>query len=288
MSHSCRSGHSLPKRYLASWSILIMLTSWALLSARAAPMAAGSATFDCLIEPRLRLELAAPVAGILQEVLVDRGGYVRKGDVLARLDSAVEEATVALDKARAASEAAIASRSARVAFLTRRRDRFSQLQSRGAVPDAELDEAAADLAIAKADLAEARDQRRIASLEYERSVASLNQRSVRSPIDGVVVERKLAAGEYAYDQAPILTLAEVDPLNVEVYLPIALFPKIRAGLIATVRPSDPVGGEYRAAVEIVDTVFDARSGTFGVRLKLPNPEHRIPAGLRCEVDFPAE
>ena len=63
---------------------------------------------------------------------------------------------------------------------------------------------------------------------------------------------------------------------------------IRAGLIATVRPSDPVGGEYRAAVEIVDTVFDARSGTFGVRLKLPNPEHRIPAGLRCEVDFPAE
>ncbi len=288
MSHSCRSGHSLPKRYLASWSTLIMLTSWALLSARAAPMAAGSAAFDCLIEPRLRLELAAPVAGILQEVLVDRGGYVRKGDVLARLDSAVEEATVALDKARAASEAAIASRSARVAFLTRRRDRFSQLQSRGAVPDAELDEAAADLAIAKADLAEARDQRRIASLEYERSVASLNQRSVRSPIDGVVVERKLAAGEYAYDQAPIMTLAEVDPLNVEVYLPIAFFPKIRAGLIATVRPSDPVGGEYRAAVEIVDTVFDARSGTFGVRLKLPNPEHRIPAGLRCEVDFPAE
>ena len=140
-------------------------------------------------------------------------------------NSAVEEATVALDKARAASEAAIASRSARVAFLTRRRDRFSQLQSRGAVPDAELDEAAADLAIAKADLAEARDQRRIASLEYERSVASLNQRSVRSPIDGVVVERKLAAGEYAYDQAPILTLAEVDPLNVEVYLPIAFFPK---------------------------------------------------------------
>jgi RND family efflux transporter MFP subunit len=287
MSHSCRSGHSLLKTYLASCSVLIMLTTWGLSSARAAPTAARSATFDCLIEPRLRLELAAPVAGILQEVLVDRGGYVRKGDVLARLDSAVEQATVALDKVRAASEAAIASRSARVSFLTRRRDRFSQLQSRGAVPDAELDEAAADLAIAKADLAEARDQRRIASLEYDRSVASLNQRSIRSPIDGLVVERKLAAGEYAYDQAPILILAEIDPLNVEVYLPIAFFPKIHAGLIATVRPSDPVGGVYRAAVEIVDTVFDARSGTFGVRLKLPNPEHRIPAGLRCEVDFPA-
>src|SRR5262249_21347043 len=157
----------------------------------AAPMAAQSATFDCLIEPRLRLALAAPAAGILQEVLVDRGDQVRKGDVLARLESTVEEATVALDRARAASEAAIMSRIARVEFLTRRHDRFRQLQSRGAVPASELDEAAADLAIAKADLAEARDQRRIADLEYERSVANLNQRSIRSPIDGIVVERKL-------------------------------------------------------------------------------------------------
>jgi membrane fusion protein, multidrug efflux system len=285
MSHRCRSAHSLPKRCLAGWPLLITLYFLALPSAEAAP--ARSATFDCLIEPRLRLELAAPAAGILQEVLVDRGDHVRKGDILARLDSTVEAATVALDKARAASEAAIASRSARVEFLTRRRDRFSQLQSRGAVPQAEFDEAAADLAIAKADLAEARDQRHIAGLEYDRSVASLNQRSIRSPIDGIVVERKLAGGEYAYDQAPILVLAEVDPLNVEVYLPIAFFPKIRTGMIASVRPSDPIGGEYRAAVEIVDTVFDARSGTFGVRLKLPNPGYRIPAGLRCEVDFPA-
>jgi multidrug efflux pump subunit AcrA (membrane-fusion protein) len=157
-------------------------------------MAAGSAAFDCLIEPRLRLELAAPVAGILQEVLVDRGGYVRKGDVLARLDSAVEEATVALDKARAASEAAIASRSARVAFLTRRRDRFSQLQSR--VPfRRRARRSGSGSRYHQGRFGRARDQRRRGRWN-ERSVASLNQRSVK-PVDGVVVEHKLAAQAYA-------------------------------------------------------------------------------------------
>jgi RND family efflux transporter MFP subunit len=286
MSRSGCSAHRLPKKCLANWRFLIKLHFLALSLAVAGAPAAQSATFDCLIEPRLRLELAAPIAGVLEEVLVDRGDRVRKGDIVARLDSTVEQATVALDKARAASQAAIASRSARVAFLTLKRDRIKQLQSRGVSPQAQLDEVAADLAVATADLAEARDQRNIASLEYDRSVAILNQRSIRSPIDGLVVERRLSAGEYAYEQAPILVVAEVDPLNVEVYLPITFFPKIRTGTIASVRPADPIGGEYVAAVETVDTVFDARSGTFGIRLKLPNPGYRIPAGLRCEVEFP--
>jgi hypothetical protein len=36
---------------------------------------------------------------------------------------------------------------------------------------------------------------------------------------------------------------------------------------------------------VVDRVFDASSGTFGVRLELPNPNGAIPAGVRCKVEF---
>jgi RND family efflux transporter MFP subunit len=288
ISHDHRSTHGSSKEYRARRAALRKkLCFLVLLATTAMPEVARSETFDCLIEPRLKLELAAPAAGVLKEVLVDRGDRVQRGDVVARLDSTVEEATVALDKARAASEAAVASRSARVEFLTVKRDRVRQLQTRGTIAQAELDEAEAELAVATADLADAQDQRRTARLEYDRSVAILNQRSIRSPIDGVVVERRLAGGEYTYDQAPILVLAEIDPLNVEVYLPISAFPKIRRGMIAFVRPAEPIGDNYRAAVETVDMVFDARSDTFGIRLNLPNPDYRIPAGLRCEVEFAA-
>jgi len=48
-------------------------------------------------------------------------------------------------------------------------------------------------------------------------------------------------------------------------------------------PQAPVGGTYSATVVIVDPVIDAASGTFAVRIKLPNKDHRLPAGLKCLV-----
>jgi multidrug efflux pump subunit AcrA (membrane-fusion protein) len=53
-----------------------------------------------------------------------------------------------------------------------------------------------------------------------------------------------------------------------------------------VRPEAPVSGTHPARVTVVDRVVDAASGTFGVRLQLPNPGYRLPAGLKCEIRFP--
>ena len=57
---------------------------------------------------------------------------------------------------------------------------------------------------------------------------------------------------------------------------------------AEVKPETPVGGSYRGRVIIVDEVVDAASGTFGVRIELPNSDHRLPAGLTCTVRFGGE
>jgi membrane fusion protein (multidrug efflux system) len=54
---------------------------------------------------------------------------------------------------------------------------------------------------------------------------------------------------------------------------------------ADVTPENPVSKVYKAKVTIVDRVIDAASGTFGVRLELPNPKYRLPAGLKCKVAF---
>jgi hypothetical protein len=50
-------------------------------------------------------------------------------------------------------------------------------------------------------------------------------------------------------------------------------------------PEQPIGGRYSATVKVVDRVIDAASGTFGVRLELPNRQRAIPAGARCRVRF---
>jgi hypothetical protein len=92
-------------------------------------------------------------------------------------------------------------------------------------------------------------------------------------------------GEYRNEQSPILTLAQIDPLRVEVFISTSHYGRIHTGSKAEVRPEQPVGGAYTAVVTVVDRVLDAASGTFGVRLSLPNPDFLLPAGIPCKVLF---
>ena len=68
-------------------------------------------------------------------------------------------------------------------------------------------------------------------------------------------------------------------------MPVEKWGVVKTGMEASVRPESPVGGLYKARVTVVDKVVDAASGTFGVRLELPNPEYRLPPGLKCKVIF---
>jgi multidrug efflux pump subunit AcrA (membrane-fusion protein) len=121
----------------------------------------------------------------------------------------------------------------------------------------------------------------------KRAQEVLTQREIRSPVAGVVVEVMLKPGELtsSNQKDPIIKLMQVDPLNVELILPVAQFGRIKAGQRAYVLPEAPVGGKYTARVEVVDPIVDAASGTFGVRLTLPNPDRKIPAGLKCRARF---
>jgi len=131
---------------------------------------------------------------------------------------------------------------------------------------------------------EARDNKRLAELELMRSMEVVKRMTIYSPITGVVMERFLSSGEHVEDQ-PILQLAQIDPLNVEVFAPVDLLESIKVDMVAEVRPEKAGGGVFEARVKIVDRVVDAASGTFGVRLELPNPEYRLSAGLKCKVTF---
>ena len=128
---------------------------------------------------------------------------------------------------------------------------------------------------------------RLADLELRKSTAELARRTIKSPIPGVVTERSLSTGEFA-KQDPILKIAQLDPLRVEAFAPVAILGMIKVGDEAQVIPQDPVNGSYAAKVTVVDKVIDAASGTYGIRLELPNPEFQLPAGLKCTLHFAEE
>lgn len=248
---------------------------------------ARAGEYDCLIEPWQTLKLAAGVPGVVASVDVDRGDRIHRGQVLARLDSDVEEANAQIAAVRAANDTAVTGGRARVEFLRRKTGRNDQLRSGNIVSFAQADEAASDAKVAEAQLREADLNLGQARLEAKRAQALLRQRIVVSPVEGVVTERTLGPGEFRNDQAHILTVAQMDPLRVEAFLPIALYGQFKVGSAAVVKPEAPVGGSYTARLVVVDQVLDAASGTVGVRFELANPDLKLPAGIHCRLDLPA-
>ncbi|TMJ23807.1 MAG: efflux RND transporter periplasmic adaptor subunit [Alphaproteobacteria bacterium] len=246
-----------------------------------------SQAHDCLVQPFIVSELGSPANGLLEEMLVDRGQRITKGMVVAKLRSDLEQASFDLAKARAESTALIQLARERVSLLRKETSRNTELHNKQFAATALLDKSMSELQQAISQLTQAETDQALAVLEMRRAAVLLDQRSILSPIDGFVVRRLMAPGEHVYEQAKILKVAQIDPLFVEVNVPIAAFPFIKEGMKAEVRPSQPVGRVLAATVSVIDKVLDAASDTFGVRLVLPNPTMELPAGVNCTVTFPA-
>lgn len=213
--------------------------------------------FDGLVEPRELVEFSSPIPGILEKVLVERGDWVKQGQVVARLKSGVAMAKVRLAQAK-------------LDFGIRKIGRNEQLYQKKLISVHDRDGLETEIELAELELAEARER--------------LDLLTIRSTVDGVVVHRTGAAGEYVGED-PFLAIARIDPLSVELVVPVDYFGRIKENDEATVTLDPPVGGDYRARVIIVDRVVDAASGTFGVRLELANSDRKLPAGIRCRVTF---
>lgn len=237
--------------------------------------------YDGLIEPYEVVDIGAPAEGIVTNVVVDRSSPVKQGQILVELESSVERAALAKARTMATFDGEIDLQQAQLAFAKRVHQRIKQL---GAISFHEKDQAATEIALTGYRLEKARENRILAKLEQKKAQALLARCSIKSPLSGVVVDRYVSPGEYVNNQ-PLLRVAQIDPLRVEVIVPARMFGRIKPEMTATIVPELSAYGEQSATVSIVDKVIDSASNTFGVRLELPNAELQMPSGLKCLVRF---
>lgn len=252
----------------------------------AAARAQTDGAFDCIIEARQMVDIRSPVEGLIEKIHVERGDAVERGQVVVTLESGPERAALAVAKSRAEQAGAVKAAEARLSLAQRKETRAEDLSRQNFVSSNALEEARTERMLAESELKVARESQQLAELEVRRSNEAVSLRTIRSPIGGVVVERNMKTGEFASTNVkePILRLAEIDPLNVEVIIPASLYGSVRIGDRADVMPETPKG-TFDAKVVVVDKVINAASGTFGVRLELPNAKKELPAGARCKVRF---
>ena len=250
-----------------------------------APARAGG--FECLIDPSQVVEMRASVDGVIGNVLVQRGDVVRKGQMLVELQSAAERTAVDSARYRAQMDGQVASARNRIDYATKKLARLNDLLQQNFASAQARDEADAERRLAESELQVAVENRELAKIEHRRAQEQLALRTLASPFNGVVVDRLLNPGDLAESgsgRKPVLKLAQIDPMKVDLVLPAALFGQVKIGQKANVVAT--VGGaRYAATVKWVDRVIDAASATFVVRLELPNAQMTVPAGSRCTAEF---
>lgn len=265
------------------------LTRYSSLPLLLLPLAALAGEHDCVLEPRMTVDVRAPVEGLIEQVFVDRGERIRAGQVLLVLDSGLEKANLEQAKYRATMIGAVKSGESRVEFSTLKLQRREKLADGQFVSLQDRDEAAAEKRLAEAELVQARENQRVAVLEQVRASEQLRLRTIKSPFNGVVTERMAHPGDLADNRdirKPLLRIADIAVLHVEALLPVAAYRKLQPGQALEVRPDAPVGGKLTAKVKTLDPVIDVASGTFRVRMELPNADLKLPAGLTCRVEVP--
>ena len=253
-----------------------------------APSSAGSplamSAVGCLIEAQFTAEVGTPASGLVESVMTDRGQFVRKGQLIASLASEVEKATVIAARTKADSEGEINAGIASRDLAKTKLKRMHLLMQQGFASQLEIDQAKSEYEVADQRIAQARESQAIARRELVVAEEQLKQRSLRSPIDGVVVERMVHPGERV-DGKPLFKIAALHPLKVEIIVPATQYGVIREGMALGIRPELPNSQELMAQVTQVDRIIDSASGTFRARLNLPNPNRELPAGVRCKANF---
>ena len=215
---------------------------------------------DCMIEPNIMVEISSPVDGVLDTLLVDRSDEVKKGQVIATLKSEVEQVAVDMSLER-------------LKLARSEYKRAKGLYRKKVITITEKD---------RLD-----NEKKLAELNLKHARANLDLRKIKSPIDGVVVNRYSSPGEFV-EADPIIKMVQLDPLKIEVFSPVSNYGKIVNGMKAEIVPDSGAYQDLIAEVVVVDKVIDAASGTFGIRLELANKDNMIPSGLKCTVRFMSE
>lgn len=243
-----------------------------------------AANLDCMVKPEMYVELSSPVAGIVETLLVDKGDHVSKGQALAQLEASVELAKFNQAKADADTNSDLRNQKVKLEYALRNRDRYRSLFTTNIISQIEKDKVETEVVLAEIELKKAAERKNSATLALELAKAQLEVKTIKSPIDGIVIDRYAMPGESVSERA-IMKLAQVNPLRVELIAPTEYFGLIKPGMEVEVRPELPAKKVVKATVTKVDQLIDPASGSFTVRMTLPNPSDELVGGVNCIATF---
>jgi HlyD family secretion protein len=249
---------------------------------RTAPVERGplqvSVTATGTLQAVVTVQVGTQVSGTVSAIYADFNSQVKKGQVIARIDTTLLRATLA----DAQSNLEKAAAQARQAEDTRKRTQA--LFERDLVSQSEIDQATADARVAEANLASAKAQ-------VDRARINLRYATIVSPIDGTVLSRAVDVGQTvaaSFNTPTLFTIAnDLRQMQVQASVDEADIGKVRVGQRATFTvdayPDTTFVGEVSQIR--LNPVINQNVVSYDVLISVPNPNLRLMPGMTANLSI---
>ena len=230
---------------------------------------------------RERIELSPRFVGIVRWIGVKKGDPVKKGQVVVLLDDSEQRARVA------EAEGRLARAQAALEIARTRFNRFKTLREQRVESEQQLDDAQAEFTAAEAGLREAQGLLDLARWQLAWTV-------IRSPIDGVVLEKLADENElvspqsFGGDKGPstaLLAVANPQELQVEIDLNESDLSKVWLGQLCRVAPEAYPEHVYDGYVAEIAPEANRQKGTLQIKVQVKDPDRYLVPELSAKVDF---
>ncbi len=238
-------------------------------------------------------DIASETEGRVIATPVDIGDFVRKGEVIARIDD--RAATLRLQQAIAAERQAEASHDQAKARLGQEKDVNDEAGSQTATPGGQ---AGAALKQDPASIDETRRQgvtAALAGLEVARAQTALARKAlsdtiVKAPFTGHISDRPTAPGEHITPSVKIATIQRINPIKLRLQIPEADAGLARVSAMVTATVAAYPQRKFNGRVTAINPVVDPASRTISVEVRIENPEHTLRPGMfaTAEVRRPGD
>lgn len=246
-----------------------------------------------------RVEVGARVSGKVEKILVKLGQKVKKGELIAELDSITQENTLNSAQAQlAAYKAQLVAAQTAYRVATSNFQRIIKLYKRKASSLDDYENAQNNLDSAKANVEQIQAQIKQSEIEVNTAATNLNYTKITSPIDGTVISIPVSVGQTvnANQTTPtIIQVADLDTMLIKPEISEGDITKIKPGMkvqFTTLAEPDEI---YQAEIASVDpalttltdneyseSVSDTNAIYYYANVLVPNPEHKLQIGMTTQ------
>ncbi|MCA9129690.1 MAG: efflux RND transporter periplasmic adaptor subunit [Planctomycetales bacterium] len=232
------------------------------------------------VEPYRDIDVASSELGTVAYLNVREGDRVSAGQLLAGLDETVLVATLEVARLAKESIGRLASVEAELNLQVERLEKIELLVERGHASVEELARSKSQVEVAKAQVTSVREELAMKCAELNRIEAQIDQKRIKSPIDGVVTRVFKDAGEFVSASDPtVIKVVQLDKLKAEFSVPAGACEFTQGQNVTLSVGKDRL--QSRGLVEFVSPTTDAQSNTVRVTIRLDNSRGSIRSGDSC-------